>query len=91
MARVDSMVTIRYFAAARAARGVDREDVALTGSLDAVLREIVTQHSDSSTGGLSLAEVFDRCTFLINGQRSERSAELGDGDQLDVLPPFAGG
>lgn len=85
------MVTIRYFAAARAARGVDREDVALTGSLDAVLREIVTQHSDSSTGGLSLAEVFDRCTFLINGQRSERSAELGDGDQLDVLPPFAGG
>ncbi|WP_312097246.1 MoaD/ThiS family protein [Corynebacterium dentalis] len=85
------MVTIRYFAAARAARGVDREDVALTGSLDAVLREIVTQHSDSSTGGLSLAEVFDRCTFLINGQRSERSAELRDGDQLDVLPPFAGG
>ena len=85
------MVTIRYFAAARAARGVDREDVALTGSLDAVLREIVTQHSDSSTGGLSLAEVFDRCTFLINGQRSERSAELRDGDQLDVLTPFAGG
>lgn len=85
------MVTIRYFAAARAARGVDREDVALTGSLDAVLREIVTQHSDSSTGGLSLAEVFDRCTFLINGQRSEHSAELRDGDQLDVLPPFAGG
>jgi len=85
------MVTIRYFAAARAARGVARQDVALTGSLPAVLREIVTQHSDSSTGGLSLAEVFDRCTFLINGQRSERSAELRDGDQLDVLPPFAGG
>ena len=85
------MVTIRYFAAARAARGADREETALTGSLDSVLREIVTQHSANSTGGLSLAEVFNRCTFLINGQRSERSAELREGDQLDVLPPFAGG
>lgn len=91
MAKVEFMITIRYFAAARAARGVERENVAATGSLNDVLHELASQHPGSSTGGLSLAEVFERCTFLINGQRSERSTVLRDGDQLDVLPPFAGG
>lgn len=89
------MVTMRYFAAARAARGVDQEAVQWTGPLDGLLAHVVertaAEGAGLTPGGLSLAEVFERCTFLVNGARAERSVQLGDGDRLDVLPPFAGG
>lgn len=39
-----------------------------------------------------LARVCRACSFLINGQRIRRDdAVVRPGDQLDVLPPFAGG
>ena len=39
-----------------------------------------------------LTRVFRACSFLLNGQRVRRDAAVVEaGDQLDVLPPFAGG
>ncbi len=39
-----------------------------------------------------LSRVCRACSFLINGQRVRRDdAVVLPGDQLDVLPPFAGG
>ena len=81
-------VLVRYFAAARAAAGVDEEKVRLTGpaSLTDLRHEIAERHDQA------LAEVLARCSFLLNEivvHNAETS--LRDGDAVDVLPPFAGG
>ncbi len=40
----------------------------------------------------SLERVCSRSSFLVNGVRAARgSGTLSPGDQLDILPPFAGG
>jgi molybdopterin synthase sulfur carrier subunit len=40
----------------------------------------------------SLGTVLARCSFLVNGVSvQDHARELRPGDQLDVLPPFAGG
>ncbi len=40
----------------------------------------------------SLGTVLQRCSFLINGvSEQDRSRALKPTDELDVLPPFAGG
>lgn len=85
------MVTIRYFAAARAARGVDSESVDYQGALDGMLTDLGAAHTDRTAAGMSLAGVFDRCTFLVDGRRSGRDVVLTGHEGVDVLPPFAGG
>ena len=85
------MVTIRYFAAARAARGAQQDQLSWTGSLQELLDSLAAQYPQQTAGGMTLGQIFERCTFLVNGNRSERSTALQDGDQLDILPPFAGG
>lgn len=78
-------VTVRYFAGARAASGVDTEtrDAA---SLDQLVGQIVDAH------GARMATVLTACSFLVDGtQTRNRSLELAPGAVVDVLPPFAGG
>jgi molybdopterin synthase sulfur carrier subunit len=78
-------VTVRYFAGARAASGVDTEtrDAA---SLDQLVGQIVDAH------GARMAKVLTACSFLVDGtQTRDRSLELSPGAVVDVLPPFAGG
>lgn len=80
------MVTVRLFAAARAAAGHDRVDAA-PGMLADVLAELTGRFPD-------LASVLPRCSFLIDevavhGDRA--TIPVPDGSSLDVLPPFAGG
>ena len=78
-------VTVRYFAGARAAAGVDTEtrDAA---SLDQLVGQIVDAH------GERMARVLTACSFLIDGtQAHDRAAALSPGAVVDVLPPFAGG
>jgi molybdopterin synthase sulfur carrier subunit len=82
-------LTVRYFAGARAAAGVDTEVVALppgVRTVDDALRELSDRH------GPELAKVLSACSFLLDevAVRS-REAPLADGSTLDVLPPFAGG
>jgi molybdopterin synthase sulfur carrier subunit len=76
-------VTIRYFAAARAAAG-QSSATAEAGSI----RELVSAVSD---GRPELARVLSICTFLLDGERAEPATVLAAGAQVDALPPFAGG
>ncbi len=80
-------VTVRYFAAARAAAGADSETVMLRpGTTVAELVERL------AVRGTRLATVLSRCSYLCDGiaVRDETRA-LRPGDTIDVLPPFAGG
>ena len=78
-------VTVRYFAGARAAAGVDTERRAAR-SLDELVGQIVDAH------GERLGRVLTACSFLVDGTTTrDRSLMLADGAVVDVLPPFAGG
>jgi molybdopterin converting factor small subunit len=81
-------VTVRYWAAAKAAAGVAEEPyeaATLAEALDAV-RE---RHPGE------LARVLLRCSFLVDGDpvgtRGHETVRLADGGTVEVLPPFAGG
>lgn len=80
-----STVTVRYFAGARAASGVDTESRA-AASLGELIGEIVAAH------GERLERVLTACSFLVDGtQTRDRATTLSPGSVVDVLPPFAGG
>ncbi|TWD81529.1 molybdopterin converting factor small subunit [Kribbella amoyensis] len=76
-------VTIRYFAAARAAAGEATASVAADS-----VKELVDA---VSAGRPELARVLGICTFLLDGERVDLTAALHEGAQVDALPPFAGG
>jgi len=81
-------VTVRYFAAARAAAGVESEsvDVPPGATVDILLKTVRAAHGDA------LGRVLDRCSFLLDEIAvRERDVPLHDGASVDVLPPFAGG
>jgi len=78
-------VTVRYFAGARAAVGVDTE-TRDAGSLEQLVGQIVDAH------GERLERVLTACSFLVDGTSTrDRSLVLEPGAVVDVLPPFAGG
>ncbi|RBY96946.1 MoaD/ThiS family protein [Blastococcus sp. TF02-8] len=78
-------VTVRYFAGARAAVGVDTE-AREAASLDQLVGQIVADH------GERLERVLTACSFLIDGTTTrDRATPLSPGSVVDVLPPFAGG
>ena len=78
-------VTVRYFAGARAAAGVDSEARA-AATLDQLVAQIVDEH------GERLARVLAACSFLVDGTAArDRRSALAPGAVVDVLPPFAGG
>jgi len=80
-------VTVRYFAAARAAAGIESETLMLP--IGTTVAELI---EDLGNRGIQLAQVLSRCSYLRDGiaVRDEASA-LSAGDTIDVLPPFAGG
>jgi molybdopterin converting factor small subunit len=81
-------VTVRYFAAAKAASGIDEEALTVPAptTVAAVLEAAVAEH------GADLERVLERCSYLRNTIAVHGTATpLADGDALDVLPPFAGG
>ena len=78
-------VTVRYFAGARAATGVDTED-RTAATLSELVRQIVDAH------GPRLEKVLTACSFLVDGaQARDPGTALVPGTVVDVLPPFAGG
>lgn len=80
-------VTVRYFAAARAAAGLESEIVTLRPG--ATVAELV---DGLTLRDARLATVLSRCSYLCDGiaVRNDATA-LSAGDTIDVLPPFAGG
>lgn len=86
-------VTVRYWAAARAAEGVDAEPVPVEegATLADVLAEVRSRHGARSR----LAEVLAVCSVLVGdrpvGSRAPEDVRLAAGDTVELLPPFAGG
>jgi sulfur-carrier protein len=80
-------VTVRYFAAARAAAGAESETVVVRpGTTVADLVERL------GVRGSRLATVLSRCSYLRDGIAvRDETTPLQSGDTIDVLPPFAGG
>ena len=78
-------ITVRYFAGARAASGVDTE-TREAASLDELVGQLVADH------GEKLERVLTACSFLVDGTSTrDRALLLVPGAVVDVLPPFAGG
>ena len=99
-------VTVRYFAAARAAAGLAEEQL----SVPVAERESGAEHpepGDATTvecavgavldaavhrHGQGLANVLLRCSYLLDEIAVHGpTTPVRDGQVLDVLPPFAGG
>jgi molybdopterin converting factor small subunit len=83
-----SEVTVRYFAGARAAAGIDAEQVPVQDghTVDDVLAALRARH------GARLTEVLTASSLLLNEVAvRDRSQRIAAGGVLDVLPPFAGG
>jgi sulfur-carrier protein len=80
-------VTVRFFAAARAAAGAEVETVSLQPGT--TVADLVDQLGE---GNAELAKVLKRCSFLCDGFAVRDTATtLAPGQTVDVLPPFAGG
>jgi molybdopterin converting factor small subunit len=78
------VITVRYFAAAAEAAGVDTEQLP-SGTAAQVRAAMVDLH------GTGLDRVLRRCALLADGTRVEADDPVPAGATLDVLPPFAGG
>ncbi|GAB3008970.1 MoaD/ThiS family protein [Mycobacterium bourgelatii] len=83
----DIQVTVRYFAAARAAAGVESETLTLRSG--ATVADMVDKLAARNG---RLATLLDRCSYLCDeiAVRDVTKA-LSTGNTIDVLPPFAGG
>jgi len=83
-------VTIRYWAAAKEAAGVQEESVEAVSLGDLLNAVVATRKPDRR-----LADVLARSSFLVNadpvGRADRSSILLDDGAVVEVLPPFAGG
>jgi len=81
------VITVRFFAGAAQAAGVDSAQV--TAAAHQTLREIAQAASKND-----LAPILEVSSFLVDGALADGDTPLGesaDGRQVDVLPPFAGG
>lgn len=80
------MLTVRYFAGARAATGGISTEEVEADSLDELTRLLVDRH------GERLGLVLKAASFLIDGLTChDRRAAVPAGATVDILPPFAGG
>ena len=87
-----SPVTVRYWASARAAAGVETDDLTVTGplTLSDVVRRAAGLHP-----GTRLPGVLEACSVLVGDQpvksRDPESVWVRPGQIVEFLPPFAGG
>lgn len=81
------LVTVRYFAAAKAATGIETETLQLPEG--ATVHDLV---NSIGARGADVAKVLSRCSFLRNGVAvRDLDTTLPSAATVDVLPPFAGG
>jgi molybdopterin synthase sulfur carrier subunit len=81
-----SVLTVRYFAGARAAAGGIRTEQINAASMDELTQALTERH------GERLAVVLKAASYLVDGLAChDRRAALPQGATVDVLPPFAGG
>lgn len=79
-------ITVRYFAAARDVAGLKIEAFELPdeSTVATLLQRLATSHSE-------LEPYFPYLRFAIADEFVELNAPLGDGDEVSVIPPVAGG
>ena len=75
-------VTVRYWAGAQRAAG--RETETLSADTVGALRSVLAARPE-------LARLAAVASFLVGGQHAGDTTRLGEGDEVDMLPPFAGG
>jgi sulfur-carrier protein len=87
------VVTVRYWASARAAAGVAEEVLPVSGavSLAEVRQRALALHPDAAR----LADVLGVCSVLVGdepvGLRDLADVVVAPGQSVEFLPPFAGG
>ena len=81
------LITVRYFAGARAATGIDQEQLFADHSwpLEELAGHLAERH------GPALERVLAAATFLVDETAGSRDRIVPVGSVVDVLPPFAGG
>lgn len=79
-----ALVTLRYWAAARAAAGVAEEECRAR-----TVAEAMEQAGDRH--GEGLRRVLPGCAVLVGSVRAHPQTVLREGDVVELLPPFAGG
>ena len=88
----EGVVTVRYWASARAAAGVETDALPVTGpvTLADVVRRAAELHAGSRLPG-----VLEACSVLLGDQpvrsRAPESVTVRPGQVVEFLPPFAGG
>ena len=89
----ETVVTVRYWAAARAASGVNEDRIATDGplSLAEVRDRALALHPEAD----GLARVIAACSVLVGdtpvGRRDPAEVMVSPGASVEFLPPFAGG
>lgn len=85
-------ITVRYWAAAKAAAGIDVDQLAVEGPITVaeVVRRACALHP-----GTRLPEVLAVCSALVGdrpvGKQNPGEVEVPPGSLIEFLPPFAGG
>ena len=77
-------VTVRYWAGARAAAGVDQDAFDDCPTVASATTAVVARHP-------ALEPIVRVSTLLLDGLAVTSQAALSPGAVLEVLPPFAGG
>ncbi|WP_104042795.1 MoaD/ThiS family protein [Arthrobacter sp. ZGTC412] len=88
-------MNVRYFAAARAAAGLEEErfDLAPGATVADLLETVLSvQRPEAPAGTPPLPRILSRSSFLLNEVAvRDHGVVLKADDVVDVLPPFAGG
>jgi molybdopterin converting factor subunit 1 len=79
-------ITIRYFAAAREAAGVESETLELPDGAD-----VAAAREQAAGRHPALAPLLPRCAVALNRSYATPQTTLRDGDELALLPPVGGG
>ena len=85
-------VVVRYWASARAAAGVESDELSVSGplTLTDVVRRAAALHPDTR-----LPQVLEACSVLLGDQpvksRDPAAVVVRPGETVEFLPPFAGG
>ena len=78
------MATVNFYAAARAAAGTTQLSLSAQ-DLGALVAELTKLNG-------KMAKLLPTCTYLLNGIACEDlKQKIIEGDEIDVLPQFAGG
>lgn len=91
--RSATSVVVRYWAAAKAAAGVDKDVVEVAG--ETTLADLLGQVRDRHADRPRLDDVIAVCSVLVGdrpvGAGDPTAVVVRPGETVELLPPFAGG